>query len=175
MSQPPDYILLGKISGFHGVKGWLKVFSHTSPRLKITQYSKWFLQKDDEEWRAVEVLNGRAQGKNIIALLEGVTDRNQVEALIGEKIAIRSDQLEDLSNDEYYWRDLIGLSVETTEGVELGEIDWLFNSGSNDVIVVKDRSGAEVKERMLPFLQDDVVISIDLEQSKMIVDWDPEF
>jgi 16S rRNA processing protein RimM len=175
MSQSADYILLGSISGVHGVKGWLKVFSHTAPRLKITEYSQWFLQQKNEDWSPVKVLDGKKQGKNIIALLESVTDRNQVEALIGSKIAIHRDQLENLSNNEYYWRDLIGLSVETTGGMKLGEIDWVFDTGSNDVIIVKDNSGAEVKERMLPFLLDDVIISINLDKSQMVVDWDPEF
>ena len=175
MSQPSDIILLGSISGVHGVKGWLKVFSHTHPRIKITEYKQWFISKDKENWTTVNLLDGRVQGKNIIVLLEGVNDRNQVEALIGSEIAIQSSQLVKLSNDEYYWRDLIGLSVETTEGIKLGKIDWLFNSGSNDVIVVKDKTGVEVKERMLPFLRDDIVKSISLEASQMIVDWDPEF
>ena len=175
MSQPSDYILLGSISGIHGVKGWLKIFSHTSPRIKITEYNQWFLRKRNEDWKPIKVLGGKVQGKNIIALLDGVTDRNQVESLIGSEIAIESNQLEKLLDGEYYWKDLIGLSVLTEEGDELGKIDWLFNSGSNDVIVVKDKRSGEVKERMLPFLRDDVVLSIDMDKSEMIVNWDPDF
>lgn len=175
MSQPSDYILLGSISGVHGVKGWLKVFSHTVPRLKITEYKQWFIRKGKDEWSTINLLDGRIQGKNIIVLLEGVSDRNQVEALIGTEIAIQGNQLEKLSNDEYYWRDLIGLSVETTQGIKLGKIDWLFNSGSNDIIVVKDKLDADVKERMIPYLRDNIVKSIDLKKSLMIVDWDPDF
>ena len=174
MSQSNDYILLGSISGVHGLKGWLKVFSHTSPRLKITEYSQWFLSKDSENWKACKVVAGRVQGKNIIVQLEGVNDCSQVDALIGSKIAVKNEQLESLSNGEYYWRDLLGLSVETINGVSLGKLDWIFNSGSNDVLVVKE-TGAKKKERMLPFLFDKVVVSIDLEASLMIVDWDPEF
>ncbi|HIQ16202.1 MAG TPA: ribosome maturation factor RimM [Leucothrix sp.] len=174
MSQSTDYILLGNISGVHGLKGWLKIFSHTSPRLKITKYSQWFLKKSGEDWKEHKVLEGKEQGKNIIVRLEGVKDRNQVDTLIGSQIAIRKEQLEALSDGEYYWRDLIGIAVETKEGESLGRLDWIFNSGSNDVLVVKD-SDAEKKERMLPFLFDDVVLSIDLDNSLMIVDWDIEF
>ena len=176
MSQSSDYILLGNISGVHGIKGWLKVFSYTSPRLQITEYNQWFIQtKNSEEWQPMKVVAGRKQGKNIIAMLDGVDDRNQVEALIGSKIAIQSIQLEKLSNREYYWKDLIGLSVETTDGEKLGKVDWLFDTGSNDVVVVKDKDGSKVKERMIPFLLDDVIKSIELEKSLMVVDWDPEF
>ena len=182
MSQS-DYILLGEISGVSGLKGWVKVFSHTDPRLQITEYDQWFLRKDSrkekskgesESWLPVKLLNGRAQGKNIVVQLDGVTDRNQAEAMIGTKIAIHSDQLKNLSENEYYWKDLIGLSVETTEGVSLGKLDWIFNSGSNDVLVIKDNDEKRT-ERMLPFLFDEVVISIDMDKSLMIVDWDPEF
>ena len=174
MSQSTDYILLGNISGAHGLKGWLKVFSHTSPRLKITEYSQWFLKKDGEDWRVHKVLKGREQGKNIIVQLEGVKERSQVDALIGSQIAIRKEQLEALSDGEYYWKDLLGIAVETKEGESLGRLDWIFNSGSNDVLVVKD-SGFGKKERMLPFLFDEVVLSIDLDNSLMVVDWDIEF
>jgi len=174
MSQSIDYILLGNISGAHGLKGWLKVFSHTSPRLKITEYSQWLLRKGDRDWKVYDVLSGKEQGKNIIVQLEGVNDRSHVEALIGFEIAVKNEQLASLSNGEYYWRDLLGLSVETTAGVSLGKLDWIFNSGSNDVLVVKD-DGVDKRERMLPFLFDKVVMSIDLEESLMIVDWDPGF
>jgi len=173
MSQLTDYVLLGNVSGIHGLKGWLKIFSHTSPRLKITGYSQWFLKKPSEDWKAYKVLNGREQGKNIIAQLEGISERNQVEALIGSEIAVLAEQLEALSDGKYYWKDLVGVEVKTTEGVSLGRLDWIFNSGSNDVLVVKS-DGSDRKERMLPFL-DEVVISIDLGSSLMIVDWDPEF
>ncbi len=172
-----DYILLGNVSGVHGLKGWLKVFSHTSPRLKITEYSNWFLKKESGNWEAYRVLNGKQQGKNIIAQLEGVNDRNQVEALVGSQIAVQNDQLDVLPKGEYYWKDLLGITVETETGVNLGKLDWIFNSGSNDVLVVKEAKSekGKKKERMLPFLFEDVVKSIDLDKSLMIVDWDPEF
>ncbi len=178
MSQS-DYILLGEISGASGLKGWLKVFSHTAPRVQIIQYSQWFLLKGKEskdntesDWTAVKVVNGRAQGKNIIAQIEGVNDRNQAELMKGTTIAIHRDQLQKLPKNEYYWKDLIGLAVETTENVQLGKLDWIFNTGSNDVLIIKDEDGLE---RMLPFLLDDVVVSIELDKSLMVVDWDPEF
>ncbi len=176
-----QYILLGEITGVSGLKGWVKVFSHTSPRLQITEYNQWFLQKkgnsgSKELWQSVKLKGGKTQGKNIIALLEGVQYRDQAEALIGSTIAVKSDQLEKLSEGEFYWKDLIGLNVETIEGVELGKIDWLFNTGSNDVITVKGRDAdGEKKDHMIPYIMDDYVISVSLEDSLMVVDWDPDF
>jgi 16S rRNA processing protein RimM len=173
MSQS-EYILLGEISGVSGVKGWVKVFSHTDPREKITTYKQWFLQKKGDDWQAIKILNGRKQGKNIVAQLEGINTREQAESLKGTQIAIHQDQLEPLAKDKYYWKDLIGLQVETTEGINLGKIDWIFNTGSNSVLTIKEES-LEKKERMIPYLMGDVVISIDLTDNLMIVDWDPEF
>ncbi|MEE9325894.1 MAG: ribosome maturation factor RimM [Cocleimonas sp.] len=175
MKQSDDYIMLGEISGVLGVKGWVKVFSHTSPRVKITEYSHWFLQGKDKAWKSIKLLDGRKQGKNIVVKLEGINDRNQAEALKGVTVAIDSEQLETLSKNEYYWKDLIGLLVETTTGKELGEIDWLFDTGSNDVIIVKGNIDGENVEYLIPYLMGDYVKSIDLEASRMVVDWDPEF
>jgi len=179
---PDDYILLGEITGVSGLKGWVKVFSHTAPRLQITEYKQWFLQKkgsgdsSNEPWKTVQLTGGKVQGKNIIASLEGVQYRDQAEALIGSTIAVSSDQLEKLPEGEYYWKDLIGLNVENTEGVKLGKIDWLFNTGSNDVITVigKDED-SEKKEHLIPYIKDDYVISVSLDDSLMVVNWDPDF
>lgn len=176
MSQSDDYILLGKISGVHGIKGWVKVFSYTSPRAKITEYSQWFMKgSKDQSWKPLKLIEGKEQGKNIIARLDGVNYRDEAEALVGTEIGIHKDQLEVLADNEYFWRDLIGLSVETEKGEKLGQIDWLFNTGSNDVVVIKDKENADSKEHLLPYLFDDVIKSVNLEDSLMIVDWDPEF
>jgi len=176
MSQSEDYILLGKISGVHGIKGWVKVFSYTSPRVKITEYSQWYLKgKKDQSWVSRKLIEGKEQGKNIIARLDEVLYRDQAEALVGTEIAVHKDQLEVLAENEYFWRDLIGLSVETVEGVKLGKIDWLFDTGSNDVIVIKETKGVETKEHLLPYVFGDVIKSVDLATSLMVVDWDPEF
>jgi len=176
MDQSDDYILLGKISGVHGIKGWIKVFSYTSPRVKITEYNQWLLKdKKDQSWVSRKLIEGKEQGKNVIARLDQINYRDEAEALVGTEIAIHKDQLEVLAENEYFWRDLIGLSVETVEGDKLGKIDWLFDTGSNDVIVIKDSDGIEPKEHLLPYVFDDVIKSVSLENSLMVVDWDPDF
>ena len=172
-----DYILLGEISGVSGLKGWVKVFSHTAPRLQITEYKQWFLQKKgSDQWRSVKLKGGKSQGKNIIVSIAGVQYRDQAEALIGSTIAVSSDQLETLSEGEYYWKDLIGLNVENTDGVTLGKIDWLFNTGSNDVITIKGKNAeGENVEHLVPYIIDDYVVSVSLEDSLMVVNWDSDF
>jgi 16S rRNA processing protein RimM len=162
-------ISLGKINGVFGVKGWVKVFSDTKPREQIVKYSPWWI-KQGNEWSRIKVLEGKAHGKGVIARLEGIDDRNKAELLKGVEIAIDREQLAPASDGEYYWIDLIGLRVETLEGVELGKIRQLFETGANDVIVVSGE-----KEHLIPFVQGLYVMEIDLNEGVMRVDWDPEF
>ena len=72
--------------------------------------------------------------------------------------------------DEYYWSDLTGCRVRTTEGVELGVVERLFATGSNDVMVVQ----GEGRERLIPFTSA-AVPSVDLDARVLVVDWDPDF
>lgn len=165
----PDTLTLGKIVGVFGVKGWVKVFSHTEQRDTILDYSPWLL-KVGTEWKAYKLKNGQAQGKSLIAQLEGVDSREQAELLVGCTIAIWRDQLKPLKQNEYYWADLIGLEVSTTTGLHLGKVSDLFETGSNDVLVVEGE-----RERLVPWILGDVVREVDITTKQIIVDWDPDF
>lgn len=165
-----QYIVVGEISGVFGIKGWVKVYSFTEPRENILNYSPWILRKGSDV-KTFEVLDGNLQGKAVVASLAGITDRDVAAGLGGYEIVIDSALLPEPEEGEYYWRDLIGLKVETEQGVALGVVDYLLETGANDVLVVK----AGEKERLIPFLQGQFVKKIDLESGLMIVDWDPEF
>ena len=162
-------INVGKISGVFGVKGWVKVFSFTDHKENILNYSPWLLRKDNE-LRTIKVLDGKLQGKVVVAQLEDINDRDQAANLMGWDIFISPEQLPKVAEDEYYWSDLIGLNVETSLGVPLGVIESLMETGANDVVIVKGD-----RERVIPFLQGQTILSIDLDDAKMIVDWDPDF
>ncbi|MCK4842672.1 MAG: ribosome maturation factor RimM [Methylococcales bacterium] len=165
-----ELLNVGEISGVFGIKGWVKVYSLTDPRENILSYSPWILKKGSET-KEVKLLNGKQQGKSIVASIEGVSDRNIAESYTGWEILIKKDQLPEPEEGEYYWADLVGLSVETEQGVNLGQVDHLIETGANDVLVVKD----DKQERLIPFLLEQVVKKIDLGSSQMIVDWDPDF
>lgn len=164
-----DIVLLGKISGVFGVKGWVKIFSHTAPIQQIVSYSPLYLEYK-EGWQAVNVLKGQKQGKAVVAQLEGVEDRDQAFALIGTSIGINRSQLPTLQSGDYYWSDLHNLTVINQQQIELGQVDWVFSTGSNDVLVVKGE-----KEHMIPWIEEAVIFSVDLEQKQIIVDWDADF
>ena len=164
-----QHITVGKISGVFGIKGWVKVFSFTDPRENILNYSPWLLKKGSET-RSIAVTDGKLQGKAVVAQLDGINDRNQAVGLTGWDIFITPEQLPKTAKGEYYWSDLIGLKVETTLGVQLGVVDSLLETGANDVLIVKGE-----RERVIPFLQKQTIMNIDLDAGRIIVDWDPEF
>jgi 16S rRNA processing protein RimM len=164
-----DWVILGRITGLYGLQGWVKVFSHTRPREGILNYEPLYLNLRGE-WRVVNVQDGRLQGKGIILKLSGYDDRDAAAGLLGCELAIHREQLPPLPAGEYYWADLEGLQVVTVNGVELGTIERLLETGANDVMVV-----AGERERLIPFLQGEVITRIDLEQGVLQVDWDPTF
>ena len=169
MDQHPDELIcVGHILGAQGIKGWVRVFSNTSPRDNIVKYSPWILEQGDE-MRPVRV-SGRAQGKNVLARLEDCNDRNQAEALIGCRIYIDRTQLPELQDDDYYWSDLVGLQVESLQGEPLGEVASLMETGADDVLVLRGE-----RERLIPFVLGEIVHEVDIAGKRMVVDWMPDY
>ena len=164
-------VLIGRIVGRYGVQGWLKIESFAEPRMRIFDYQPWLLGAAPGTEREVSGVKGRPQGKGMVAQLPGVDDRDQAAALIGTDIHVAREQLPPPAKGEYYWVDLEGLDVVTTDNVELGRVSHLFATGANDVVVVRDGT----RERLIPFVQGSYVRSVDLSAGRMVVDWDPEF
>ena len=160
---------VGRISGVYGVKGWVKIFSYTNPRENILSYSPWQIYIDGD-WKSVEVIEGRRHGKGVIAHLDGYDDTESIRSIMNADIAVYRHQLPVPSAGEYYWADLVGLKVVTVDGIELGRVDHLFETGANDVLVVKND-----RERLIPFVPHEVVIEIDTDNRTIKVDWDPDY
>ena len=167
--DPANPVVVGRISALYGVRGWVKVFSHTDPRDNILHYQPWLVNINGA-WQTLEHVEGRIHQQGIVARLDGYDDRDAATTLLGSDIAVRPEQLAVLAPGEYYWSELIGLKVITTEGVELGVVEKLLETGSNDVLVVRGE-----RERLIPYLPDQVVMKVDKERGRIVVDWDPEF
>ncbi|WP_329841592.1 ribosome maturation factor RimM [Stenotrophomonas sepilia] len=163
-------ILLGRVVGAFGVRGEIKLESWTEPRSAIFRYQPWIVRSPSGVETTVEGVRGRDSGKHLVARFPGVEDRDVVEAMRGTEIYVARSALPPPKPDEYYWVDLEGLDVTTTEGVALGQVSHLFSTGANDVVVVRGD-----RERMIPFVQPDFVKSVDFEANLIVVDWDPEF
>jgi 16S rRNA processing protein RimM len=147
----------------------VKVFSETEPRESILQYSPWYLELGEQRIEAI-VTSGRRHGKGLVAKLQGIDDRDRAAQLRSALIAVERERLPALPAGEYYWADLVGLRVTNLEGIDLGVVDHLIETGSNDVLVLRGE-----RERLVPFLPESVIKSIDLEQGTMSVDWDADF
>ena len=163
-------MVLGRIAGVHGVKGWVKVYAETREREEILRYKPWYLRQS-AGWQVVKPLEGRVQSSGVVvARLEGIESIDAARTLIDAEIAVKRAQLPKLKRGEYYWSDLEGMRVVNVEGAELGTVSHLFATGANDVLVVKDSE----RERLVPFTKD-AVKKVDLEAREIRVDWDPEF
>jgi len=162
-------LLIGKITGAHGIKGWVKVFSFTDPVENIIEYLPWDMTLG-QQVKQYDVEDGRLQGKGLAVKLKGIDDRNAAEALKGAEIYIDREQLPTLAEDEFYWDDLIGLTVIDQNDVTLGKVDHMLDTGANDVLVVEGD-----KRCMIPYISGDVVKSVELDEGVIRVDWlEPE-
>jgi 16S rRNA processing protein RimM len=160
-------VLMGRVGGLYGVRGWVKVHSFTSPPENILRYSPWWV-RIGTEWKTLAVAGGRAHGKGIVAQLAGYADRDLARALVGADIAVERAQMAAPASDEYYWTDLIGAAVANRDGVEFGRVDHLLETGANDVLVVQGERG----ETLIPFVAGRYVLEVDLDRKRILVDWE---
>lgn len=161
---------MGCLGSPYGVHGWLKLYSYTQPIDNILNYPQWYLQTETG-WQLITSVETQTQphGKYIRVKIAGCDSPEQARLYTNALIAVTRDQLPELADGEYYWSDLEGLSVVNTRGVALGQVDHLFSTGANDVMVVKGE-----RERLLPYIKN-VVLEVDLVQKKMVVEWDEDF
>jgi len=159
-------VLLGRISGLYGVKGWIKVHSYTEPRDAILDYNDWLLFRDSDQ-QSVKVAEGKRLGKLVIARIDGVDDREDAARYVGNDISVPREQLPAAGRDEFYWADLEGLQVVHSDGRVLGKVAYLLATGANDVLVVQGD-----QEILIPFVQNEVIKDVDLAAGVINVDWE---
>jgi 16S rRNA processing protein RimM len=164
-----DVVVVGRITSVFGIKGWVKVASFTDPADNLIDYGPW-LVNEQGGWREIDVSETARRSKGYIARIGDCRDRDAAARFTGRDIGVARSALPAAGEDEYYWSDLTGCRVRTTEGVELGVVDRLFATGSNDVMVVR----GEGRERLIPFTSA-AVPSVDLAARQLVVDWDPDF
>ena len=169
-------VILGKVGAVYGIKGWLKIHSFTDDQEAILDYFPWSLKLGNKV-QSVEITDWRKHNNGLVVKVAGIDDRDIAQKLVGSEIFVSEDALSDLPEGEFYWRDLIGMAVVTDKGYDLGHVSDIMETGANDVLVVKAnlKDGFGKKERLIPYLMDQVILSISAEDKQICVDWDPGF
>ncbi|HET7223402.1 MAG TPA: ribosome maturation factor RimM [Rhodanobacteraceae bacterium] len=164
-------VLLGRIVGVHGVHGAVKLESFTEPRLAIFDYKPWLLERDTGRVEEIAEARGHAQGKGIVAMLHGITDRDAAATWMNARIWVPRGALPEPEEDEFYQTDLEGLQVVNEAGEDLGRVSHMFDNGAHEVLVTRDEAG---RERLIPYVVDVYVKAVDLDAGCVTVDWNKD-
>lgn len=167
--EPRTWIEVGRVIGAYGVKGWLRIISYTADSGALLNYRPWRFRRPDGIFESPTLIEARGHGTGFVIHVVGCHDRDGAEARAGSVIEVPAEALPALGSSEYYWGQLVGLAVETVEGVSLGVVSRLMETGANDVLVVQGE-----RERLVPYIAD-VVRRVELDQRRLVVAWDPEF
>lgn len=163
------FLTIGKIVGAHGVKGNTKVHSYAESLSVFEPGSSILVINAQGIEKTFEIKWAKPHSRGALLSLQGIDSRKSAEALIGSELFITRKSLPELEDGSYYWSDIIGLSVFTTDEQCIGRVESIIPTGSNDVYVVKDLSKDHDNETLIPALES-VVLEIDLENKTMRVD-----
>ncbi len=160
-----DTLLIGKIVGVHGMKGYLKVFSFDESMDLFDPGRQIRLKSSSGVMNTFTVKDVQVY-KNVLRIaFEGISDRTSAEALTGSELMLKRSELPEPEEGTWYWCDLIGLAVYGIDGTYLGHVENLFETGSNDVLVVK-----RGEEEILIPVTESIVCDVDFEEQKISVD-----
>ncbi|MBL6696313.1 MAG: 16S rRNA processing protein RimM [Luminiphilus sp.] len=178
-----ELITLAQVVGVHGIKGWVKIRPFLEDLDILTSLARIQLVPGEKvrigSTKTVKIDAVKQQGKGVIAHVEGIDDRSAAEEVRGFLFQTEQDNLPPAELDEIYWRDLVGMQVFCCEPdsddkgvVVLGQVDYLLDTGANDVLVVKATDDSvDDRERLIPWLVDSVVTKIDTESRSVWVSW----
>lgn len=170
-----EWVLLGEIGRVHGLKGWLKLISFTSPIENILDYTRFHAVVGGRSLE-LEIDEHRRQSKALLVHFKGYDDPETAKLLTGTELMVADEKLPQLERGEFYWHQLQGLRVVNQHQQVFGRVSHLLETGANDVLVVKaDSESIDDRERLIPYLVDSVVIEIDLENQTIRVDWEADY
>jgi 16S rRNA processing protein RimM len=169
-----EMVVVGKITGCYGLKGWVKIHSYTEPVENFRGFGAWQMMRRGI-LEPIEFDTLKRHGRGLVAHIAGVDDRTLAESYKGWEVSVAVSALPVLPQGEYYWRDLQGLRVWCEDGgsrVLVGVVDHLIETGANDVLVVKACEGSiDMRERLIPYSLGNTVIRVDLDEAVIEVDW----
>lgn len=161
---------MGRIGAPYGIKGWVKLISFTDPAANLLDYEHFWVA-DGASLRKIEIDEARPQGEGLVGHIKGCDVREATRAYTGLDLLVPKDELPELEQG-FYWHELEGLRVINAEGDDLGVIDHLLATGANDVLVVRgDERSVDQQERLLPYVEGQVVKEVDLDACVVRVVW----
>jgi 16S rRNA processing protein RimM len=158
-----NLILMGKIAATHGIKGQLRVVPYSGMADNLLLCKSLFVRDAKGGLAQYEVASATVHGKKLLVTLHGFSGINQVLHFVGSEVLLYKEQLSEPEEGEYYWNDLIGMKVVTTDGIDLGILESIIETGSNDVYVAVSNG----REYLIPALAD--TVSIDVHAKRMTV------
>ncbi len=168
-------VVLGQIGRVHGIKGWLKLTSFTTPLENILDYSRFDVDIKGRVQR-LEIDQCLRQNKALLVHFKGYDDPETAKQLTGIKLSITREELPPLESGEFYWHQLEGLKVTNQHDQLLGQVSNLLETGANDVLVIAaNNESIDDRERLIPYLVDSVITRIDLEKKTITVDWEADY
>lgn len=162
--SPAELIPVGRISGTHGIKGQLRLHSYSGNLASLKAARQVVLQHPNGDRSSCELIRVAQHGNRFLLTLAGFDNINQVLDLVGCELCLRRDQLPVPDDGEYYWHDLIGMTVVTDQGLQLGTIAEILETGANDVYVVRGTG----REYLIPAVAS-VVATVDLPTATMTI------
>ncbi len=186
-AMPADAVEVGRIIGAWGVQGGLKVKPLSSDPQALFSSKRWFLQPSDLPRppgakaalplpMLLRVKQARDHGEGVVATVHDIDDRDAAQALAGARIFIPRASFPTPDEGEFYWVDLIGLDVHNRQGLALGRVVGLIETGPHCVLRVQpaEADAPDAEERLIPFV-DAYVDGVDLAGRRISVDWDPDY
>jgi 16S rRNA processing protein RimM len=184
---PADAVEVARVLGAWGVKGGIKLKAFSSDPQALFSSRRWFVERGERKLtlpatpgirqavmpRLLRVTQVREQGDGIVATCHELTDRDAAEAMAGARIFISRASFPTPDDNEFYWVDLIGLAVRNRQGLDLGTVATLIETGPHCVLSIKPTQ-PDAEHVLIPFV-DAYVDRVDREARMIHVDWDPSY
>ena len=177
---PADAIEVGRIADAWGIKGWFKVLSHSADPQALFSSKRWFILPSERGAKTfsgvlkLAIKEAKTHSDTVVATAQGIDDRTAAEKLRGARIFVPRASFPTADKDEFYWVDLIGLTVINREGINLGDVKELLSTGPQTVLVMDYLLEGKLQERMIPFVAA-FVDDVDLAKRQITVDWQPDY
>ena len=161
-------VVLGKIAGSFGVKGWVKVKSYTEPVDNILSYEVWQLGRTGQ-WTPIRIEDARVTDKGVLAKLEGIGSPEEARLKVGLELGVWRSEMPPPDPGEYYLSDLEGIEAVSATGEVLGRVDHFRSTPGGTVMVIQGE-----QEHWVPFVKERIV-KVELDASRIVLDWSADW